>query len=152
MLDERAALEQQTLDSIPKSQKIFGNTVYWVAIWSAIGAFFVPIFILLNPTNNILNPNTLFGAIFAGASPEEVWGYSVTGSFPGAHFYIDYITKADSWAMLLIAIGCGFGLFGLVPAVLYQVKREKDWFCAILGTIIAVLTLLSVVGILRIEG
>ncbi|MCL2568262.1 MAG: hypothetical protein FWE12_02340 [Oscillospiraceae bacterium] len=145
-------LEKQVLDAMPKSQKIFGNTVYWVAIWSAVGAFFVPVFILANPSNNVLNPNLIFGAIFAGASPTEVWSYSTTGGFPGAHFYLDHITKADSWAMLLIAIGCAFGLFGLIPAVIYQLRKEKDWFCATLGTIIIALIVLSVLGVLSVGG
>ena len=148
--DER--LEKQVLDAIPKSQKIFGSTVYWITIVSALGAFFVPVFILADPANNILNPNRIFGAIFSGASPAEVWSYSVTGSFPGAHFYLHHITKADSWAMIFTAIGCGFGLFGLVPAIMYQIKKEKDWFCAILGSIISLLIFLSVIGVFSIHG
>jgi len=152
MLDKRKDLEKQMLEAMPKSQRIFGNTVYWVAIFSAVGAFFAPVFILANPANNVLNPNIIFGAIFTGATPAEVWSHSITGGFPGTHFYLDYITKADSWAMIFVAIGCGFGLFGLVPAVYYQIKKEKDWFCAILGIIIAVLIVLSVIGLLRIEG
>lgn len=152
MSENRNGLEKQIFDALPKSQKVFGNTVYWVTILSAVGAFFVPVFILANPANNVLNPNLIFGAIFAGASPEEVWSYSITGAFPGAHFYLDHITKADSWAMLFVVMGCGFGLFGLVPAVMYQIKKEKDWFCAILGIVLIVLIVLSVIGVLSIEG
>ena len=152
MLEEGAGLKGQTMDWIPKSQKIFGNNVYWVAILLAVGAFFSPVFIFANPSNNVLNPNIVFGAIFSGASPAEVWSHSVSGVFPGAHFYIYYITKADSWAMILIAIGCGFGLFGLIPAVIYHIIKEKDWFCAALGAIIATLILLSVLGVFSING
>ena len=148
---EKAALEKSVLDSIPKSQKVFGNTVYWVTIFAAVGAFFTPIFILANPSNNMLNPNIVFGAIFAGATPAEVWAYSASGVFPGAHFYLDYITKADSWAMIFTVIGCGFGLFGLIPAVIYQIK-EKDWFCAIHCIIITILIFFSVIGVLSING
>ena len=152
MRKKEELLQKQLLDAIPKSQRIFGGTVYWVMIFSAVGAFFAPVFILADPANNVLNPNLIFGAIFAGATPAEIWSYSVTGAFPGAHFYLNHITRADSWAMLFTAIGCGFGLFGLIPAVAYQIKIEKDWFCAVLGTIIASLIFLSVMGVLSLYG
>jgi len=152
MIEKNTGLESPVEHNIPKSQIIFGNVVYWLSIFSAIGALFVPIFILANPSNNVLNPNIVFDAIFAGATPAEIWELSVSGSFPGAHFYLDHITKADSWAMLFIVIGCGFGFFGLVPAVMYQVMKERDWFCAIFGTILAALIFFSIIGVLSVYG
>lgn len=137
-------------DIMPKSQQMFGSIVYRVSILSTIGALIVPIFILARPENNVLNPNLVFEAIFRGASPEEIWGYTETGVFPGAHFYIEYIGKADSWAMLLITIGCAFALFGLVPAAIYQAVREKDWFCSILGFVIVGLIFSSMIGLINI--
>jgi len=131
---------------------IFGSVVYWVTIASAVGALLTPVFILADPFNNVLNPNIVFRAIFDGLDPENIWEYSVGGTFLGAHFYLNYISKADSWAMIFIVIGCGFGLIGLVPAIVYQVVKEKDWFCAILGTTIAALIFLSIIGVLSIEG
>jgi len=147
-----SCLEKQTGVSIPKSQQIFGGIVYWVTITSAVGALFAPVLILANPSNNVLNPNIVFMAIFEGQSPAEIWGYSVAGTFPGGHFYLNHMAQADSWAMIFIVIGCAFGLIGLIPAIIYQVAKEKDWFCAALGTVIAVLIFLSIIGILSIEG
>ena len=144
-------MEKQNNVHIPQSQKMFGGIVYWVTIVSAIGALAVPILILASPANNILNPNLVFMAIFEGQSPEEIWSSSTVGTFPGGHFYLDHITQADSWAMLFIVTGCAFGLIGLIPAVIYQVVKEKDWFCAVLGTVIAALIFLSMIGVLRIE-
>jgi len=132
----------------PKSQRIFGSVVYWTAIVSVVGALIIPAFILANPANNVLNPNTVFGAIFAGESPAEIWEYSISGEFPGAHYYLDYITKADSWAMIFIVIGCAAGFLGLVCAVFYQLLKEKDWFCVILGTMICALIFFSMAGII----
>ena len=100
----------------------------------------------------MLDPNLAFQAIFDGADPEEIWVDSAYGEFPGGHFYLKQITMPDGWAMILICISCAFGLFGLTPAVLYQATREKDWFCAILGTIIIALIFLSVIGVLSISG
>jgi len=144
--------EKNSEFDIPGSQKIFGNTVYWVAIAATVGALIVPVFILACPSNNVLNPALVFRAIFEGAAPAEIWAHSASGEFPGAHFYLDYLTKADSWGMIFCAIGISYGIIGLVPAVLYQAFKEKDWFCAILGSIIIVLIFLSLIGVLSVAG
>jgi len=144
--------KKQILPTIPKSQRMFGSTVYWITIFVAASAILVPIFILANPVGNMLNPNLVFQAIFEGESPAEIWSHSAYGAFPGGHFYFSHITMADSWGMLLIAISCGFGLFGLVPAVVYQLIKERDWFCAALGAILIALILLSSLGLLNIAG
>ena len=135
-------------DALPVSQKLFGNIVYWVSILSTIGALIAPIFILARPANNVLNPNLVFNAIFRGACPEEIWGYTEAGVFPGAHYYFEYFGLADSFAMLIIVIGCAVALFGFIPAIAYQVFKEKDWFCAVLGSAIVVLILLSMFGLI----
>jgi len=150
MSEKQNAMRKQILDATPKSQKIFGSTVYWITIFVAAGALLVPIFILANPSYNMLNPNLVFQAIFEGASPRDIWGYSAYGAFPGGHFYLRHIAMADSWAMILIAVSCGFGFLGLVPAAAYQFVKEKDRFCAVLGTIVALLILLSAIGVLNI--
>ena len=152
MSESQSTSKIQILDEAPKSQRIFGGTVYWLTIFAAVGALVVPVFILANPSYNMLDPNLAFEAVFAGADPAQIWEYSMYGQFPGGHYYLRHITLADSWAMIFIVIGCGFGLFGLIPAVVYQVVKEKDWFCAGLGIVIAALIFLSMIGVLNIAG
>ena len=135
---------------ISVSQKIFGRIAYWIAIICGVLAIVVTVLILLFPENNVLNPSTAFAAIFDGASPQEIWAYSDSGTFPGAHFYLEYITRFDSWAMIIIVVGSAFGLFALLPAIIYQVVKERDWFCAASGAVIAVLIALSMAGILSV--
>ena len=135
-------------NKLPKSQQIFGGVVYWAAIVSVVGALLVPALILADPANNVLNPNIVFNAIFAGESPADIWAYSASGGFPGAHYYLDHILKADSWAMVFIVLGCMTGFLGLASAVVYQIVKEKDWFCAILGTAICALIFLSMIGMI----
>jgi len=143
-------LEEQVGSNIPKSQRMFGKIVYWVAIITAIGALLVPALILTNPANNTLNPNVVFTAVFEGQSPDEIWGYSTGGEFPGWVYFLRNLSLADSWAMIVVVIGCAFGLFGLVPAVIYQAVKEKDRFCATLGVVIIALICLSAAGLLSI--
>ena len=141
--------ETQDTKKHPKSVKVFGNVMYWIAFICGTLALFLPIWILAQPENNVLNPHIIFEAIFNGATLDEIWSHSVTGAFPGAHFSFTYITKADSWASLFINLICGVGLLGLIPAMVYQIK-EKDWFCLVLSFIIATLIFLSMIGLLSI--
>ena len=150
-MDDENNLQEQIIVQIPKSQLLYANIVHWLTIASALAALFAPIFILSNANNNVLNPNKVIGVIFDGASPPEIWALSSEGAFPGAHYYFKYPMKADSWALFFINLGCAVGFFGLVPAILRQMIKEKDWFCAILGAILALLIFLSMTGILLIE-
>ena len=141
--------ETKIADKKSKGMNVFGKVMYWIAFVCGTLALFLPIWILAQPENNVLNPHIIFEAIFNGAPLDEIWSHSVTGAFPGAHFSFAYITRADSWASLFINLICGVGLLGLIPAMAYQVK-EKDWFCAFLSFIIATLIFLSMTGLLSI--
>jgi len=133
---------------LPKSYMVYADTIYWIAIMTAVAALFIPVIVLAGPDKNVLNPRLVFGAIFNGAPPSEIWALSPDGGFPGAHFYLRFPAKADSWAMFTVNVGCAVGFFGLVPAVFYQAVKEKDWFCAIFGAVLATLILLSLTGVL----
>jgi len=137
------------MKNIPYSQKIFGSVAYWLSIVCAILALIVTVLILTVPEQNVLHPGTAFEMIFDGATHEEIWAYSEIGEFPGGHFYLNNVDRVDSWAMIIIVIGSAFGLFALVPAVLYQLFKEKDWFSAGLGIVIMLLVSLSAFGVLN---
>jgi uncharacterized membrane protein YfcA len=149
--EKKADISQQTKIpklSIPKSHMLYANIIHWVTIIVSIAALFIPVFVLVNPSNNVLNPNIIFGEIFKGATPEGAWALAENGVFPGTHFYLDYITKTDSWAMLNVNIGCMVGLLAVVPAVLVQIFKEKNILEACLGTAMAALIISAMAGIL----
>jgi hypothetical protein len=54
--------------------------------------------------------------------------------------------------MFAINLGCSAGLWGLLPAVVLQIGREKNYFEAIAGILLALLILFSMAGILAPEG
>ena len=145
-------LKKQAVNLLPESQKLFGRIVYLMGIFVGLGALLVPVLILANPSANVLNPNTVFGAIFAGETPAAIWGYTEAGVFPGPHFYLSNLGAMDSWAMMVIVVGCVYGLFGLIPAAGYQLTKEKDRMSALFGIAVAVLIVLSAVGVLRMGG
>lgn len=134
--------------NIPKSVDIYANMVHWITIISSLGALIVPIFIVVNPYVNILNPGLIFGKIFGGASPEEIWALSSTGGFPGGHVYFSFPEAPDSWAQFFINLGCSVGLWALIPTVLYQLIKEKNVFDAVIGGALGLLIALSMLGIL----
>jgi hypothetical protein len=134
-----------------KSHAVYAQTVHIITIVSAVMSLFAPLFILGFP-GNVLNPNRIFAAIFSGASPAEIWAMSPAGTFPGVHFYLRYPGAPDAWAAFAINLGCSVGLWGLLPAIVLQFAKEKNYLEATAGVLLALLILLSVTGILALEG
>jgi hypothetical protein len=136
------------LTPFPKSVLIYSTIVHWITIISSIAALFVPIFMLIDPSNNILNPNGIFSAILSGASPSEIWAMSSEGFLPGPRYYLTNFGSTDSWAQLTITLGCSVSLWALIPTVARQIFKEKNYFYAFLGATLAVLTFFSMTGLL----
>lgn len=130
---------------IPLSQRVYANIIHWITLAVSIAALFAPVFILVNPPNNMLNPNTIFSAIFKGAPPDQIWATAGMNGF--SNFYPQNITRADSWAMLAINLGCAAGLFAIVPAALIQLFKERNIFNACLGLIMATLVICALTGV-----
>lgn len=133
---------------LPLSNKVYALTVYWITILSALLALFVPVIILINPSNNVLNPNQILNAILGGASPNEIWGMSSMGAFPGTHYFFRFLFVSDSWAQFCINLGCSVGIWALIPTVIIQLFKEKDRLYPLLGLILAAFIALSMFGVL----
>ncbi|MEA4950256.1 MAG: sulfite exporter TauE/SafE family protein [Petrimonas sp.] len=134
--------------SLPASIRVYANITHWIMLVVSVAALFIPVFVLANPANNLLNPNTIFGAIFNGATPNEIWGTSVFGAFPGMNAFILNLTKTDSWAMLIVNIGCAVGLIAVIPAVMIQFFKEKERLSACLGTVMIGLIICAMIGVI----
>lgn len=132
--------------SLPASIRVYANIIHWIMLVVSVAALLIPVFILANPANNLLNPNTIFGAIFNGATPNEIWGTSVFGAFPSINAFILNLTKTDSWAMLIVNIGCAVGLVAVIPAVMIQFFKEKERLSACLGTVMIGLIICAMIG------
>jgi uncharacterized membrane protein YfcA len=145
--NNRTELSEKPVQKLPLSNKVYASMVHWITIVASLLALFVPILILINPANNVLNPNIVFKEIFSGASPSEIWANSSTGGFPGAHYYLSYLFKADSWAQFAINLGCSVGLWALIPTVVIQFFKEKKIFYAVLGTMLLTLIACAMLGV-----
>lgn len=133
---------------LPLSHKVYANVVHWVTLISAIAALFIPIIILINPSSNYLNPNTIFGLIFDGAKSSEIWAASSTGAFAGAHSYLNGLSNGDAIAQLFVNIGVAVGLIAGVPTSLIQIFKEKDYLYGSLGLVFSALVVLAMCGII----
>jgi hypothetical protein len=134
-----------------ESHAVYAQTVHVITIISAVMSLFAPL-LILGLSGNMLNPNRIFAAIFSGAKPAEIWAMSSTGTFPGAHFYLRHPGAPDAWAAFAINLGCSVGLWGLLPAIVLQIVKEKDYLDAVAGVLLALLILFSMTGILALEG
>ncbi len=52
--------------TVRPSQRLFGETVYWITVLCAILCIIGPLITFVSIDNNVLNPHTLFGNIFDG--------------------------------------------------------------------------------------
>jgi hypothetical protein len=137
---------------LAQSHAVYAQVVHVITIVSAIMSLFMPAFILFFSDADVLNPNRIFAAIFSGTKPADIWAMASGGTFPGAHFYLRYPGAPDAWAMFAINLGCSVGLWGLLPAIGYQMVKEKKYLEAIAGILLALLILLSMTGVLALEG
>ncbi|MEG1525588.1 MAG: sulfite exporter TauE/SafE family protein [Clostridia bacterium] len=134
--------------SLPTSVRVYANIIHWTMLAVSVAALFIPVFVLANPANNLMNPNTIFGALFHCASPNEIWRTSAFGVFPGINAFFQNLTKTDSWAMLIVGIGCAAGLVAVIPAVILQFLKEKERLAACLGTVMIGLIVCAMIGVI----
>lgn len=145
---ERVAIP--AIPAMPMSQIVYGEIVYWITIASCLIAIVGPVLAIIFADNNVMHPNFTFSAIFAGKSAAEVWSSSVTGSFPGGHFYMKYLTTGDGFTQLGVALGCGVALPGLLGAAISYV-RDRSYGFVVLSLWVAFLVFFSAAGIVNLH-
>jgi len=136
---------------IPVSQQVFGETIYWLCVLAAIGCMVGPVIALLFVDSNIMNPHFLFASIFEGNTAEVVWE-EVGGGFPGGHFWKDNIFTGDGFTQFGLVIGCTSALFALLATALVYIfnKKERAFIWVFLSVAIAILCIVSVLGLFSI--
>lgn len=61
---------------VPRSQRVFGETVYWITVLAAIICIVGPLISFINMDNNVLNPHFLMQKLFDG-KPAEAEGFAL---------------------------------------------------------------------------
>ena len=138
---------------IDKSQLHYGVVVHWVTIISCLIVLVSPIFILIFPKANLLNPNLIFGAIFDGKKPAEIWMSAGVPYAPGDFWKLFWanIFRPDGIATLGIVLGCSVTLWGLFPSV-FQFFKRKEYFFAAVSVFVMALIALAMSGLINMAG
>ena len=136
---------------IPVSQRVFGETIYWLCILAAIVCMIGPVIALLSVDSNIMNPHFLFASILEGNTADVVWR-EVGGGFPGGHFWKDNILTGDGFTQFGLVIGCASALPALLATALVYIfrKKERAFIWAFFSLAIAILCTISVLGLFSI--
>ena len=62
--------------------------------------------------------------------------------------YLSFPAFADSWAQLVLNLGCAAGLLAALPAASIQLLKEQDWLDGVLSLIMAALVAGAMTGII----
>ncbi|MCL2415009.1 MAG: hypothetical protein FWC94_07180 [Bacteroidales bacterium] len=143
---------------IHKSALYYGQVVHYSTITSCLIALFSPIFIMLFPESNIMNPNVVFNIIFNGGTPEEILQASVEPAFftqifadGNLQFWKMMSLKPfapDGIALWGIILGCSITMWALIPAIWIYVKERQWKFVCICGFVF-LLVLFAMSGLLQ---
>ena len=133
----------------PVSQRVFGETIYWLCILAALVCMIGPTIALLSVDSNVMNPRLLFDSIFNGNTADVVWK-EVGGGFPGGHFWKDNLFTGDGFTQFGLFIGCASALPALLATALVYIfrKRERAFIWVFFSLALSILCTVSVLGLL----
>ena len=131
----------------------YGGVMYAIGFISCMIALLAPLLILLFPHSNILNPNLVFGAIFSGQSPAEIWMTAGVDFRQGNFWRLlrDNLFTPDGFAIFGIALGCSSAFLALCTAA-WSYAKGKKWF--FLGVVLfnQLLMALAMTGLINMAG
>ena len=136
-----------------KSQLHYGTVYHWITIASCLISLIAPVFILMFPHSNLLNPNRIFNAIFEGNNPAGVWEAAGVPFQSGSFWklFLDNLFTPDGIAAFGVALGCSVALWALIPAV-WQFAKKKEYFYVCVSLFVMSLVALAMSGLVNMAG
>jgi len=135
------------MHKIALPQIVYGKTVYWLSILTALLCTLGMTLAMVFPDKNFMDPRYLFFSIWAGNSPEAVWE-QVGGGFPGGHFWLHNLNTWDGFTQFGLVIGCSCAFVALLAtSVAYLHGEHRSYGWAVVSLFVASLVLLSALGI-----
>ena len=141
------------MPEIDKSQLYYGKVIHWITIVACLITLFAPIFILLFPHRNLLNPSLIFDAIFSGKKTTEIWAAAGVPFKSGGFWklFLGNLFTPDGFATLGLTLGCSVTLWALIPAV-YQFIKKKEYFYVCVSVFVMALITLAMSGLVNMAG
>ena len=141
------------LPAIDKSQLYYGKVSHIVAIAACFVSLTAQALILSFPHSNLLNPNLIFGAIFEGKNPAEIWAAAGV-SFKHGDFWNLFLGGSftpDRLAIFGVVLGCSVTLWALIPAF-WQFVKKREYFYVCVSLFVISLITLAMSGIINMAG
>ena len=146
-------MNMDRMPEINKSQLHYGVVAHWVSFTSCLIALAAPVLILLFSKNNLSNPNLIFGALFEGKRPAEIWAaagvpFETSGFW---NLFLGNFFTPDGFATLGITLGCSVTLFALIPAF-WQFIKNREYFYVCVSLFVMALITLAMSGLVNMAG
>jgi len=146
-------MDEEKQPEIAKSQLYYGGVTHWVSIAVCFIALLAPVLILLFPGHNPSNPNRIFGAMFEGKRPAEIWAaagvpFETSGFWK---LFVKNFFTPDGFATLGVALGCTVTFWALLPAA-WQYAKTKEYLYFCISLFVMVLIVLAMSGIANMAG
>jgi hypothetical protein len=126
---------------------VYGRTIFWLVIVAALINAIGPLMAMAYPDNNMLDPQRLFAAIWAGSSPDTVW-QTAGGGFPGGHFWLRYLNTWDGFMQLGLVIGCASAFLALLPtAMAFLREKPRSYGWALISLLVSATAFSAALGI-----
>lgn len=139
---------QDERPDIPRSGVVYGDTIYWGTIASAIIALIGQIYTFLTP-GSAISPSIMLSRIWEGRDVAGIWKGVGVARPDNEHWYFAQITSGEGLTMFGIAVG----VFIVIPALLASAyvlfTREGRPMFASLAVIAALITIASFVGMIQ---
>lgn len=140
--------KEEKRPEIPFSGVVYGDTIYWGTIASAIIAVIGQIISFLTP-DSAISPSILLAKIWEGKKVDGIWAGSGMARPDGEHWYIAQLATGEGLTMFGIALG----VFVVIPALLASAwvlfTREDRPLFGVLAIIAALITVASFVGVIQ---
>lgn len=129
---------------IAKSAVAYGETVYWITIFSAI---FVVVGTVhsFTSTSQDLSPSYLLSSVLDGNSVKLIWMNSSLQAMPGNHWYLEHLNSGEG----LTTMGIAAGVFSIIPGTAvcaFFFWQSHNRLFAVLAVFACAVTIISMMG------
>ena len=143
-------MSEQNVQKPLLSGLVYGEFAYWIALAGLLIAL-VGIVMYLFGANQFFDPNIIMQGLFEGKDASTIWKEATGGEVIYGHWYLEKLASSDGIAMLGIGVCCFAGVVGAWGAVVSMiVNKEKPYIFLYFALIIAVILILSAVGVISV--
>ena len=133
----------------PLHNRVYGEIVYWITFTSCLICFVGPMFSMIWPDKNAMNPYFTYALVFEGMTGSEIW-MTLYGDWPWFHsvWWNNFFT-GDGFTMFGITLGTTVAVWALIPTMFVFAKNKQPQY-VIFSLIVVFMVIFAASGIVRI--